>query len=217
MPASSRRAADFNKPGRHVLGRGRRAARSRASRCCSGRRPKVITTTGQVSLGAEPVRAKRADVWMSGDSDVILFAKRNASWAHVIEPEQADRQAPEHVGGALRRPRVEAASSTSAARSWSSTARWSGCSSSTWRSWARRDARVPPPRTAAGALNDHRLPRPRLPELARRLRPSLSRPPEVPAEGRDAPGGARPSGRATASEVKPTMLFRDGRQHLGRA
>jgi ABC-type amino acid transport substrate-binding protein len=49
-------------------------------------KPKVITTTGQVSLGAEPVRAKKADVWISGDSDVILLAKRNESWAHVIDP-----------------------------------------------------------------------------------------------------------------------------------
>ncbi len=47
---------------------------------------KLITTTGQVALGAEPVRAKKAEVWMSGDSDVLLFAKRN-SWAHVIDPE----------------------------------------------------------------------------------------------------------------------------------
>lgn len=49
---------------------------------------KLITTTGQVALGAEPVRAKKADVWMSGDSDVLLFAKRNASWAVVIEPDK---------------------------------------------------------------------------------------------------------------------------------
>src|SRR6478609_8645494 len=48
---------------------------------------KLITTAGQVVLGAEPVRAKRADVWMSGDSDVLLFAKRNP-WAQVIEPDK---------------------------------------------------------------------------------------------------------------------------------
>ena len=48
---------------------------------------KTITTTGQVTLGAEPVRAKKADVWMSGDSDIILFAKRNSAWAAVIEPD----------------------------------------------------------------------------------------------------------------------------------
>ncbi|BBK37569.1 hypothetical protein STAQ_26470 [Allostella sp. ATCC 35155] len=48
---------------------------------------KVITTTGQVTLGAEPVRAKRADLWISGDSDVILFAKRNANWAYAVDPE----------------------------------------------------------------------------------------------------------------------------------
>jgi len=46
---------------------------------------KLITTAGQVVLAAEPVRAKKADVWMSGDSDVLLFAKRN-SWAHVFDP-----------------------------------------------------------------------------------------------------------------------------------
>lgn len=49
---------------------------------------KMITTTGQVTLGAEPVRAKKADAWMSGDSDVILFAKRNSQWAAVVEPEK---------------------------------------------------------------------------------------------------------------------------------
>jgi polar amino acid transport system substrate-binding protein len=48
---------------------------------------KLITTTGQVYLGAEPVRAKKATVWMSGDSDVLLFAKRNADWAVVIDPD----------------------------------------------------------------------------------------------------------------------------------
>ena len=48
---------------------------------------KVVTTTGQVTLGAEPVRAKKAEVWMSGDSDVLLFAKRN-SWSTVIEPDK---------------------------------------------------------------------------------------------------------------------------------
>lgn len=47
---------------------------------------KLITTTGQIVLGAEPVRTKKADVWMSGDSDVLLFAKRN-SWAHVVDPD----------------------------------------------------------------------------------------------------------------------------------
>ena len=48
---------------------------------------KLITTTGQIVLGAEPVRSKKADVWMSGDSDVLLFAKRNADWASVFDSE----------------------------------------------------------------------------------------------------------------------------------
>ena len=46
---------------------------------------KLITTAGQVVLAAEPIRAKKADVWMSGDSDVLLFAKRN-NWATVFDP-----------------------------------------------------------------------------------------------------------------------------------
>jgi polar amino acid transport system substrate-binding protein len=48
---------------------------------------KLITTTGQIVLGAEPVRAKKANVWMSGDSDVLLFAKRNSDWATVFDPD----------------------------------------------------------------------------------------------------------------------------------
>src|SRR6266542_3881703 len=46
----------------------------------------LVTTAGQVALGAEPVRAQKADVWMSGDSDVFLFETRN-NWAQVIEPD----------------------------------------------------------------------------------------------------------------------------------
>ena len=61
------------------------AARSRAFPILFPK-AKLITTTGQVVLGAEPVRAKKADVWMSGDSDVLLFAKRNSDWAHVFDP-----------------------------------------------------------------------------------------------------------------------------------
>lgn len=48
---------------------------------------KLITTVGQSSLGAEPVRAQKADVWMSGDSDVVLLAKRNSDWAVVFDPD----------------------------------------------------------------------------------------------------------------------------------
>ena len=48
---------------------------------------KLITTTGQVYLGAEPVRAGRATVWMCGDSDALLFVKRNSDWAVVVDPD----------------------------------------------------------------------------------------------------------------------------------
>jgi ABC-type amino acid transport substrate-binding protein len=46
---------------------------------------KLITTTGQAELGAEPVRARRADVWMSSQVAVQLMAKR-ADWAVPFDP-----------------------------------------------------------------------------------------------------------------------------------
>jgi ABC-type amino acid transport substrate-binding protein len=45
---------------------------------------KIITTTGQVALSAEPVRAKKADLVVMGDLDVLAFAAKN-SWAHVVD------------------------------------------------------------------------------------------------------------------------------------
>ncbi|HYL79401.1 MAG TPA: transporter substrate-binding domain-containing protein, partial [Candidatus Acidoferrum sp.] len=47
---------------------------------------KIITTSGQIVLSAEPVRTKKADLWVSGDLDVLVFAKKNSSWTHVIDP-----------------------------------------------------------------------------------------------------------------------------------
>ncbi len=46
---------------------------------------KLITTTGQADLGAEPVRAKKADVWMSSQVAVLLMAKRT-NWASAFDP-----------------------------------------------------------------------------------------------------------------------------------
>lgn len=47
---------------------------------------KLITTTGQAELGAEPVRAKKADVWMSSQVAVLLLVKR-AGWAVAFDPQ----------------------------------------------------------------------------------------------------------------------------------
>jgi polar amino acid transport system substrate-binding protein len=47
-------------------------------------RAKIITTTGQIALSAEPVRAKKADLVVMGDLDVLAFAAKN-SWAHVVD------------------------------------------------------------------------------------------------------------------------------------
>jgi ABC-type amino acid transport substrate-binding protein len=45
---------------------------------------KIITTSGNIALSAEPVRAKKADLWITGDLAVRLFAQKNP-WAHVID------------------------------------------------------------------------------------------------------------------------------------
>src|SRR5437762_2137706 len=78
--------------------------------------------------------------------------------------------------------------------------RWKDSSSTIWRSSARLD---------------RRLPRARLRELARRLRPHLARrPPQIPAKGRDAAGGARlPRARWQGSETDDAVP--PGRQYLG--
>jgi polar amino acid transport system substrate-binding protein len=47
---------------------------------------KVIAVTGQQAMAAEPVRTGRATVFVTGDSDALVLARRNASWAHVIDP-----------------------------------------------------------------------------------------------------------------------------------
>lgn len=48
---------------------------------------KMTTTTGQLTLAAEPVRAKKAHLFVTGDSDALLLAKRNPSWAVVVDPD----------------------------------------------------------------------------------------------------------------------------------
>ncbi len=56
-------------------------------------------------MAAEPVRAGRATVYVTGDSDAIAFAKRNASWAHIIAPEHPFDKRPntwiKQVGGGV--------------------------------------------------------------------------------------------------------------------
>lgn len=47
---------------------------------------KIITTSGQIVLAAEPVRTKKADLWVTGDLDALLFAKKNSAWAQVVDP-----------------------------------------------------------------------------------------------------------------------------------
>ncbi len=49
---------------------------------------KIITTSGQIVLSAEPVRTKKADLWVSGDLDILVFARKNSAWAHVIDPDR---------------------------------------------------------------------------------------------------------------------------------
>jgi len=46
---------------------------------------KMIAVAGQQAMAAEPVRTRRATVYVTGDLDAIAFAKRNASWAQIVD------------------------------------------------------------------------------------------------------------------------------------
>ncbi len=48
---------------------------------------KIITTSGQIALSAEPVRTKKAQLWASGDVDCLLMARKNKDWAVVVDPD----------------------------------------------------------------------------------------------------------------------------------
>jgi polar amino acid transport system substrate-binding protein len=48
---------------------------------------KIITTSGQITLSAEPVRTKKAHLWASGEEDTRLMAKKNQKWAVIIDEE----------------------------------------------------------------------------------------------------------------------------------
>lgn len=50
-------------------------------------RARFQAVAGQQVLAAEPVRTKRATVYVTGDSDALALAKRNPTWAHVIDPQ----------------------------------------------------------------------------------------------------------------------------------
>lgn len=45
----------------------------------------VITTSGQLTLALEPIRAKRAHLFMGGDMDAQIFVKKN-DWAAIVDP-----------------------------------------------------------------------------------------------------------------------------------
>jgi len=48
-------------------------------------RAKFMAVAGQQAMAAEPVRTRRATVYVTGDSDAMALAKRNASWAHIVD------------------------------------------------------------------------------------------------------------------------------------
>ena len=55
---------------------------------------KVLATTGQILTATEPVRTKRADAWLNGENDVVVFARKNTSWAAVLDEEHPFDKAP---------------------------------------------------------------------------------------------------------------------------
>jgi len=46
---------------------------------------KIITTSGQIALSAEPVRTGKADLWATGDLDAMLYQRRNERWAIIVD------------------------------------------------------------------------------------------------------------------------------------
>ena len=45
---------------------------------------KFMAVAGQVAMAAEPVRTRRATVYVVGDNDAIAFQRRNAAWAQIV-------------------------------------------------------------------------------------------------------------------------------------
>ena len=46
---------------------------------------KFMAVAGQVAMAAEPVRTRRATVYVVGDNDAIAFQRRNTAWAHIVD------------------------------------------------------------------------------------------------------------------------------------
>lgn len=46
----------------------------------------LVTTSGQINLALEPIRAKRAHLFMGGDMDAKIFVKANP-WASIVDPD----------------------------------------------------------------------------------------------------------------------------------
>jgi len=46
---------------------------------------KFMAVAGQQAMAAEPVRTRRATVYVTGDSDAMALAKRNPSWAYLVD------------------------------------------------------------------------------------------------------------------------------------
>jgi ABC-type amino acid transport substrate-binding protein len=57
-------------------------------------RAKALATTGQILTATEPVRTKRADAWLNGENDVVVFARKNADWAAIIDEDHPFDKAP---------------------------------------------------------------------------------------------------------------------------
>jgi ABC-type amino acid transport substrate-binding protein len=46
---------------------------------------KIMAVAGQQAMAAEPVRTRRATVYVTGDNDAIALARRNTAWAHIVD------------------------------------------------------------------------------------------------------------------------------------
>ncbi len=83
MPDGFKTAADLNSPDVTIAVNIGTSSEAQQKRLFP--KAKVQATTGQILSATEPVRTKRADAWLNGDNDVIVFARKNAGWAAVLD------------------------------------------------------------------------------------------------------------------------------------
>ena len=207
-------ARRFQRPEGHVLGgRGRQRGAAHPDPVSQGQADHDRGTGGAGCRTGARKEGRRVD-----ERRQRRAAVRQAQQLGVrVRSRQSDRQAAQHVGGALRRFRVEALPRLLGDVPHRQRRNGAVVQAPHGKARRRADAGSAMPECASGAWHDRRLPRARVPALAGRVRTSVERgASQVPAEGRDAAGSAHLS-RARRTESQADDAVSTRRQHLGRA